>query len=90
MLMRKGTIKKGGGYITTLPQPYYPEKQISLKMLCMHHIIPKRYIHPSGSFYSRLFSPDRGPTTSRNTEIEWKIIKFLTVFRIPNSFKGAP
>ena len=30
------------------------------------------------------------PTTSRNTEIEWKIIKFLTVFRIPNALKVIP
>ena len=29
-------------------------------------------------------------TTSRNTEIEGKIIKFLTVFRIPNAVKVSP
>ena len=29
-------------------------------MLCMHQIIPNRYIHPSGGFYSWLFAPDRG------------------------------
>ena len=26
----------------------------------MHHIIPNRYIHPSGGFYSWLFAPDHG------------------------------
>ena len=29
-------------------------------MLCMHHIIPNRYTHPSGSFYRWLFAPDHG------------------------------
>ena len=37
----------------------------TLKMLCMHHIIPSRYVHPSGDFYSWSFAPDRrgNPTT---------------------------
>ena len=32
----------------------------TLKMLCMHHIIPNQYIHPSGGSYSWLFAPDHG------------------------------
>ena len=32
----------------------------TLKMLCIHHMIPDRYIHPSGGFHSWLFAPDHG------------------------------
>ena len=41
---------------TLLPRKTY----FTLKMLCMHHIIPNRYIYPSDGFYSWLFAPDRG------------------------------
>ena len=36
------------------------KSDFTLKMPCMHHIIPNRYIHPSGGFYSWLFGPDHG------------------------------
>ena len=32
----------------------------TLKMRCIHHMIPNRYINPSSGFYSWLFAPDHG------------------------------
>ena len=45
-----------------------PEAQnVTLKMLCVHHIIQHQYTHASGGFYSWLFVPDHGG--NRNTEL---------------------
>jgi hypothetical protein len=48
-------------YIFSHVADVLPKKiDFTLKMLCMHHIIPNRHIHLSGGFYSWLSAPDRG------------------------------
>ena len=50
-----------GSYICPHVVVVLPKKSdFTMKMLCMHHIIPSQYIHSSGGFYSRLISPDHG------------------------------
>ena len=52
----------------------------TLKMLCMHHIIPNRYIHPSGGFYSWVFAPDRGGNwTTKFCRCTYLTPHFMTV-----------
>ena len=49
-------------------------------MLCMHHVIPIRYVYPSGGFYSWLLAPDhRGNRTTKLCFDTYLTPRYMTV-----------
>ena len=57
-----------------------------MKMLCIHHLIPNRYINPSGAFYSWLFDPDHGG--NRTTKLCLDTYLTPLVMTMPNTSKS--
>ena len=68
-------------FVVALPR----KSDFTLEMLCMHHIIPNRYIHPGSGFCSWLFDPDHGGNRTTKLCLDAYLIPLsLTVWNHQN------